>query len=296
MDETKFTQSNNFVDDKIKTQGVLFDWVKEFVAKLRSLPENQKKIILFTVIIIVGLIIGFFNIISTKRNISKIGQSLKSFDVLKTEILIDQSSDNNQNNLGNPDVSIPVSGEQSREDELDNTTDNVNDVVADQNSTVPELNTYENKKHTFSLQYPKDWVMDSNQTSDLEIFLEKTVSPEVADIHVEVVSDTQSITSADEGINTSISQMKEIIKPKEKINLGTYEGYEVIGTVCTRICTGSAEDIYSPFSIIYVSHNNTVIKMKYSEGTLGVGWKNTMEEWRFYNEYKNIISTLKFNI
>lgn len=50
--------------------------MKEFLEKLRALPESQKKVIFFAVIIIAALIIGFFQIRATVKNVSKIQQSI----------------------------------------------------------------------------------------------------------------------------------------------------------------------------------------------------------------------------
>lgn len=287
MDEEKLTGSDNFGGDKIKSQGVLFNRVKEFIQNLRDLPEDKRKKILFAIVIIVGVIIGLLNLISTKKNISKIEQSIESINLAQIGILDHELQGNVQEDI-NSEL-----GHKLTEDSLNDI--NVENENAGQNTEVPELNLYENKKYDFSFYYPADWIPDLKQNTDLEVWIEKKDVSEIAHFHIEVVSETQNIKTALDGINLSISQIKNVIKPKKEIIIGNYRGYEVIGTVCTKICNGSADDVYSPFSIIYFLYNDTVIKIKYSEGMLGVGWKNTTEEWKSYDEYKNIISTFKFN-
>ncbi len=58
-----------------------FVTMREFILKLQSLPDSKKKIILIVVVVISALIIGFFEIIWTINNFSKIGNPLKSINV-----------------------------------------------------------------------------------------------------------------------------------------------------------------------------------------------------------------------
>ena len=58
-----------------------------FLAKLQSLPEKKKKIILFTIVIILGLAMGFFWLTGAINNFSKIGESIKSINLPSTSVL-----------------------------------------------------------------------------------------------------------------------------------------------------------------------------------------------------------------
>ena len=60
--------------------------IKNYVLKLQSLPEDKKKIIFFAIMIVSFLIVGFFGVISTKKNISKIGESVKSINFPKIDL------------------------------------------------------------------------------------------------------------------------------------------------------------------------------------------------------------------
>ena len=270
--------------------------IRGFVLRLRNLPEQQKQIILFTIIAVSAVVLLFLNIKSTKNTISKIGESVKSVNLQGIDFNTPNS--NLQNNGLESEVGMP-------DTEINNVTSSQSgNIFQNQNSdwsagngsrSDADWQTYKNELYGFTIDYPKDWSIDESHTTNLDIWLEKKVEKEVADIHIEVASQTQSIKSTQEGMDYIISQMKDIVKPKEKIGIETYEAYEVIGTICTSICTGSPDDTYFPFSVIYLSNKDTVIKIKYGEGTLDIGWKNTIENWKYYDEYKKIISTISFN-
>jgi len=257
----------------------MYEKIRNLIVKLQVLPENQKKIIFFTIIIISALVMATFGIMATRNNISKIGDSIKSMDISQFKIPENQPPNNQEKDFNNTDIVK----------EINNTIDE----IKKENNQNSDWQTYKNEPYDFTINYPKDWGI-KNHTTDLDIWLEKEDSKEVASIHIEVVSQTKNIKSAKEGTDYIVSQMKNIIKPEENISIGTYEGYEVIGAICISICKESLNDGYFPFSVIYFSNNDTVIKIKYSEGTLGIGWKNTVKDWKYYEEYKKIISTITF--
>lgn len=62
------------------------DKVKNFIIKLRSLPEVQRKFIFFTIMAIIIMIAIFLGTMLTKKNIAQIGESLKSLNFPKMEI------------------------------------------------------------------------------------------------------------------------------------------------------------------------------------------------------------------
>jgi|SRR3989344_821354 len=65
---------------------VFYNKARNFVERLRKLPDIQKKIIFFTIIIISVLILGFFEVMLTKKNIASISHSLKSISIPKLDI------------------------------------------------------------------------------------------------------------------------------------------------------------------------------------------------------------------
>ena len=54
---------------------------KEYLTKLQNLPEQQKKIILWTIVVILGLILGIFWIKGAMYNLSKIGESMGDINI-----------------------------------------------------------------------------------------------------------------------------------------------------------------------------------------------------------------------
>ncbi|MDO8659845.1 MAG: hypothetical protein Q7K54_04585 [Candidatus Parcubacteria bacterium] len=54
--------------------------IKEFITKLQNLPENKKKIILWTIVIVLALGLGFLWFKITMTRFSKIENSVKKID------------------------------------------------------------------------------------------------------------------------------------------------------------------------------------------------------------------------
>ena len=46
--------------------------IRDFIIKLQNLPESKKKIVLWTIVIILGLIMGFFWINGTINSLQKL--------------------------------------------------------------------------------------------------------------------------------------------------------------------------------------------------------------------------------
>ncbi len=49
-----------------------------FLGKLRNLPEDKKKVILWAIVIVIGLTMGYFWVKDAMNGISKITESVKS--------------------------------------------------------------------------------------------------------------------------------------------------------------------------------------------------------------------------
>lgn len=50
--------------------------IKNFLEKLQNLPDNKKKVVLWTIVAIIGLTMGYFWIRGAMDNLSKIGQNM----------------------------------------------------------------------------------------------------------------------------------------------------------------------------------------------------------------------------
>ena len=243
--------------------------IQEYIKKLQGFPEQKKKIIIISVIVVSALIMLFFSIKDTQKSISKIGESLKSVTL--------------------PQIDFVGEGRDLPKIDLDS----IAEGVAPQNQDS-DLLSYKNGDYGFELKYPKSWLIDDLHTSNTELSLFKdTAGAETAGLHLEVTSQTQKVKLAQAGIDNIILKMKNVVAPKKVIKVGAYSGYEVIGTLCTQMCTGSDEDMYTPFSIIYFSDGIEVFELQYGESVFGLGWKDGVKDWKYYNEFKNIVSTFR---
>ncbi|MCX6724279.1 MAG: hypothetical protein NT155_03880 [Candidatus Staskawiczbacteria bacterium] len=52
--------------------------IKNYLAKLQSLPEQRKKIILWTVVVILGLTMGFFWVRGAMDSLSGVGKEMQN--------------------------------------------------------------------------------------------------------------------------------------------------------------------------------------------------------------------------
>lgn len=160
---------------------------------------------------------------------------------------------------------------------------------------------YTNTQYGFEIKYPNNWLLNHNIPSGYPattLDYDNSATKEGATITIgkieTIAIENGDIKLAEKEINQTISNAKTIIKSKSTVKVGNYNGYEMIGTFCTQICTGSSEDIYAPFSYVYFSDGKKVVQIGYSEGISGVGWKSNINDWKYYAIYKQILSTFKF--
>jgi len=55
--------------------------LKELITKLQNLPDDKKKIILWTIVVAVGLVMGFFWIKGAVNGLSKISGSVQKIEI-----------------------------------------------------------------------------------------------------------------------------------------------------------------------------------------------------------------------
>lgn len=106
---------------------------KEFINKLQNLPEKQKKIILWSIVAVLGLILGFIWFKMAIIRFAKIEESMKKIEL--------------------PGIEIP---------NIQPTKMTVEEI---KDQTV-NWETYTNDKYGFEIKYPSDWVETKNIFSD----------------------------------------------------------------------------------------------------------------------------------
>jgi len=92
--------------------------IKDFIEKLRSLEEQQKKAILWSVVILLGVIMGIFWIRGAINNLQKIGENMGQIEF--------------------PEI------------QSSKTSDTTTDQTLD-------WKTYTNEEYSFEIKYPSDW-------------------------------------------------------------------------------------------------------------------------------------------
>lgn len=241
--------------------------LQERVKNLQALPENKKKLILVLVVAIVGLILLFFAIQSTRNGITKIGNSLKTVNLPKVDLQAGVKE-----------------------------TPKIGFAAIMQGKPPLDSMAYKNEEYGFEISHTQSWEIDKAHTFENKLsIIKKVLNQETAGIHIEVVSQTEKISSAEAGIDAMILKMKEVLVAKKEVQVGEYSGYEAVGTICVEDCAEGKEGAYNPFSITYFSDGNNVFEVQYGEGVMGQGWKDNIINWKYYEEFKQIISTFKYN-
>jgi|GEM_PF-3192747 len=232
-----------------------------FLQKLRAMSDEQKKFVFYAVIIVSAVILGAFSLFSLKNSIADLSSSIALVKFPSLELPVSQA----------PTIPPVVPAQP--------TTD----------QTTP-WQAYINKEQNFLIAYPEGWTLDKESSDGFEVWLQKQNNTEVSSFHLEIASKTQGIPTAEQGIAKSVTQMKTVIKPKESITVGKYNGYEAVGTVCVKNCTTQSSE-YAPFSIIYFQADNKIFKIKYAEGMVGHGWDTDWNSWKTYEEFHKILTT-----
>lgn len=229
--------------------------ISNFFEKLRGMPEEQKKFVFYGIIVLAALVMGAFSLVSLKNSIADLNATIAKI------------------------------GQASLADSL------LTQAQPEEKTQDAPWQSYANSQHNFSLSYPDGWAVSKESGDGSEVWIEKQIGNTVASLHLDVVSHTKGITTAEKGIDISIASMKEIVRPRGAVEIGSgYAGYEAVGTVCVKSCVSSNPE-YAPFLVIYAQAAGKVLKFKYAEGAIGQGWDTDWEAWDYYNELQKILKT-----
>ena len=116
--------------------------ITDLIKILRELSEPKKKVVIFAVVIVVGLVLSFFWVKSAAESIAK-------FPAV---------------NL--PSIEIPDLGLENSQTPM--TNDQLNPEP--ENSKTADWTTYGNAEYGFEIKYPKDW-QQKNYETELEALL-----------------------------------------------------------------------------------------------------------------------------
>ncbi len=130
------------------------DKPKKIIEKLWALSEKQKLIIIFTVVIFAGLVLGFFWVKDVARSIETAGQAFKSAQLPNIDIPKDVTD-------ALPDLKNTVSDATEPA-----TVDNLKSAdVPPVTSPTADWKTYTDSKYAFEIKYPTDWMEQENAKS-----------------------------------------------------------------------------------------------------------------------------------
>jgi hypothetical protein len=125
--------------------------IQEYIKKLQSLSELKKQIILWTVVGVFAIILGFFWVKSSIDNVRKIQQSLTSLNLPK----IDLQADGNN--------AIPNIADVANSPQAKAVGDALQSLAASQ---ITDWQTYTNTAYGFQVKYPQNLLIKETILSD----------------------------------------------------------------------------------------------------------------------------------
>ena len=179
--------------------------IKNFLEKARGWPEQKKKIVLWTIVGVLAVVMGFFWIRGAVNNFSKIGESIGNIELPKMDT------------SGMP--TLPSL-----------------DILNTEN-----WQTYVNSEYGYQMTYPKGWFVDSLNPSDVYISPEPpedkvAFSAEAMQIAVTNIGD-------DSSLQKEVSNRLEKIGvdfTEKNMEIGGQSGLMIV-TICEGVGCGSPE-------------------------------------------------------
>ncbi|MEK7658248.1 MAG: hypothetical protein AAB352_00060 [Patescibacteria group bacterium] len=175
-------------------------------------------------------------------------------------------------------------------------------------SEVEGWKTYNNNDLGFQFSYPKSWYIiepNGNANTNPTVWFKMGVytgcagdvpcgnfNIDITDVSALEGQKFPTVNLISSGQKDFIvadmsAKLQNIIQQKRKVNVfGNGDGYETI----VKFCYGDGcKATIGPMSIVDVLVFGKIYHIEYTEGV-----KNGINEWQFYNEFNQVLSTFKF--
>ncbi len=224
-----------------------FKKIIKFIVRLQGLSDVQKKSILVAVLIISGLALGFWWIVSTANIISKTGKDAKMVNLPQMDAK-DMEALNALKNLGGQAkdrlANVSVDSLVPKETSLDTSED------------TADWQVYANSKYSFEVKHPADWFTGGAVRTDG--FEDIYISPESPKNNFAFIGEALNINISKARVGKSLlDEIKErygvmdVDFIKESVAVGAVDGF-IIETICEGVGCGVKEQVFIKNGYFYI--------------------------------------------